>query len=141
MNKHKQMLEILKDTKDYYAADPENRRSIDKDGQCQYTWGETHCAVGRYLKPEYQKENWKCNNESVNELCGGSDDGWDIDWALRDEVHGLDADFWTALQDFHDTRYNWIITNPSERETGLSNTGKRLYVGIQDKIAEGGYDG
>ena len=135
------MLEILKDTRDYYAADPDNRRSIDKDGQCQYTWGDTHCAVGRYLKPEYQVENWENNNESVNELCDDSPEGWDIDWVLRDEVHGLDADFWRDLQDFHDSRHNWITTKPSEREDGLSDTGKGHYVGMQDRIAEGKYDG
>ena len=141
MNKQQQMLEILKDTRDYYAADPDNRRSIDKDGQCQYTWGDTHCAVGRYLKPEYQVENWENNNESVNELCDDSPEGWDIDWVLRDEVHGLDADFWRDLQDFHDSRHNWITTKPSEREDGLSDTGKGHYVGMQDRIAEGKYDG
>ena len=140
MNKQKQMLEILKDTRDYYAADPDNNRSISEDGSCMYTWGNTHCAVGRYLKEEYQTENWENNDESVNELCSDSPEDWNIDWALRDEVHGLDADFWKDLQDFHDSRHNWIITRLSEREIGLSDTGKGHYVGMQDKIAEGKYD-
>jgi hypothetical protein len=113
----------------------------DKDGNCQYTWGYTHCAVGRYLKPEYQREDWSSNNESVNELCQDSPNGWDIDWVLRDEVRGLDADFWKDLQDFHDSRHNWITTKPSEREEGLSDTGKGHYVGMQDRIVEGRYDG
>ena len=54
MNKKERMKQILKDTINYYDEDPDNRRSIDKDGNCNYTWGDTHCAVGRYLKPEYQ---------------------------------------------------------------------------------------
>ena len=141
MNKQKKMLEILKDTRDYYDADPDNRRSISEDGECMYTWGDTHCAIGRYLKEEYEKENWSSNNESVNELCEDSTEGWDIDWALREEVHGLDPDFWRDLQDFHDSRHNWITTKPSEREEGLSDTGKGHYVGMQDRIVEGRYDG
>ena len=106
MNNQKQMLEILKDTRDYYAADPDNRRSITKDGECQYTWGNTHCAVGRYLREEYQVDNWQCNSESVNQLCEVSPNEWNIDWVLRDEVHGIDPDFWKDLQDFHDSRYD-----------------------------------
>ena len=140
MNKHNQMLEILKDTKDYYAADPHNNRSISEDGSCMYTLGNTHCAVGRYLKEEYQTEDWSSNDESVNDLCEDSLEEWSIDWALREEVHGLNPDFWRDLQDFHDSRHNWIITKLSEREVGLSDTGKGHYVGIQDKIAEGKYD-
>jgi len=148
MNKHKLMLDILKDTRDYYAVDPDNRRSIDKDGSCQYTWGKTHCAVGRYLKPEYQREDWSSNNDSVIELCEDSAEGLDIDWALRDDVCGLDADFWRDLQDFHDSRHNWIFKDTffppdteNEPPVGLSDTGKGHYVGMQDKIAEGRYDG
>ena len=144
MNKQKLMLDILKDTRDYYAADPDNRRSITKDGACQYTWGNTHCAVGRYLREEYQVDNWQCNSESVNQLCEVSPNEWNIDWVLRDEVHGIDPDFWKDLQDFHDGRQHWITTNHSDYVSGfqgLSDTGKGHYVGMQDKIAEGRYDG
>ena len=148
MNKHSQMLEILKDTRDYYAVDPDNRRSIDKDGNCQYTWGKTHCAVGRYMQEIFQQEDWEQNNDSVNELCEDSDEGWDIDWTLREEVHGLDPDFWKDLQDFHDSRHNWICKDTffppdteNEPPVGLSDTGKGHYVGMQDRIAEGRYDG
>ena len=104
MNKKQQMQDILKETVEYYAKDPVNRRSICEGGDCMYTWGENHCAVGRYLKPEYQREDWENNNDSVNELCEDSSDGWNIDWCLRDEAQGLDADFWSALQGFHDSR-------------------------------------
>ena len=141
MNKQQQMQDLLKDTVGYYSKDPANRRSVDKDGNCMYTWGNQHCAVGRYLKPEYQVENWINNNESVNQLCEDSPKGWDIDWCLRDDVQGLDPDFWRNLQDFHDSRHNWVITKPSEREVGISDEGKCEYATIQNKIAEGRYDG
>ena len=144
MNKQKLMLKILKDTRDYYAADPDNRRSVDKDGQCMYTWGKNHCAVGRYLKEEYQREDWGWNSDSVNELCEDSDEGFDIDWVLRDEVKGVNPRFWRDLQDFHDCRHNWVTTKHSDYVDGfqgISDEGKGHYVGIQDRIAEGVYDG
>ena len=140
MNKHKLMLDILKDTRDYYAEDTSNRRSISKDGECWYTWGENHCAVGRFLKEEYQVETWENNNESVNELCNASPGAWDIDWALRKEVQGLNPDFWRDLQDFHDDRQYWNAECSVESEIGLSDRGKQYYVGMEDNIVEGRYD-
>ena len=144
MNKRQQMQDILKDTVEYYAKDPANRRSTDKDGNCNYTWGQNHCAVGRYLKPEYQREDWESNNEAVNELCEDSSDGWNIDWCLRDEVKGLDADFWSVLQDMHDTIGHWEEWHEHKdglRKYGLTDRGKEAYVSTQDRIARGDYDG
>ena len=139
MNKQEQMLKILKDTRDHYAENPKDRRCIDKDGNCNYTWGDNHCAVGRYLKPEYQREAWNCNNDSVNQLCeekasvNDEPHKWNIDWAVREEVHGICPNFWMRLQDFHDNRHCWS-------EDGISNTGKEEYVQIEDRIARGLYD-
>ena len=144
MNKQQQMQDILKETVEYYREDPANRRCLTDDGECMYTWGKTHCAVGRYLKPENQREDWNLNNDSVNELCERSDEGYNIDWALRDEVQGLDSDFWPSLQDMHDTTSYWEEWNRDEdglREYGLTDRGKEAYVELQDKIAEGRYDG
>ena len=143
-NNQERMKQILQDTRDHYAADPDNRRSIDEDGNCNYTWGKQHCAIGRYLKPEYQREDWIDNNMSVHELMGGSDDGCNIDWCLRDEAHGLDADFWTVLQDFHDARSNWIDEsdiNIDDEPIGLSRIGKENNRTIEKKINMGDYDG
>ena len=144
MNRQQQMQDILKDTVDYYNEDPANRRCITDDGECMYTWGDNHCAVGRYLKEEHQDETWACNNESVNELCESSDEGYNIDWVLRDDVHGLDAHFWAALQDMHDTAGHWeewSRENDGARKYGLTDRGKEAYVELQDKIAKGIYDG
>ena len=138
------MQDILKDTVDYYRVDPVNRRCLDGDGNCMYTWGDNHCAVGRYLKPEYQREDWESNNESVNELCEDSSDGWNIDWCLRDEAHGLDADFWRSLQDFHDSHSCWITKedyNKDDEPIGLSRIGKENYRTIERKINMGNYNG
>ena len=143
MNKQQQMKDILKDTIDYYAEDPDNRRSIDKDGNCNYTWGDTHCAIGRYLKPEYQREDWVDNNMSVNELTAYTDDRSSIDWCLRDDVQGLDVNFWKNIQDFHDTHSCWITKNDYNKDDepiGLSRIGKDNYRIIEKKINMGDYD-
>ena len=144
MNKQQQMQDILKETVEYYREDPANRRCLTDDGNCMYTWGKTHCAVGRYLKPEHQREDWNLNNDSVNELRERSDEGYSIDWALRDEVQGLDADFWTLLQEIHDTTSYWEEWSRDEdglRKYGFTDRGKEAYVELQDKIADGDYDG
>ena len=151
MNKQQQMKQILKETIDYYAEDPDNRRSIDEDGNCRYTLdniagGVTHCAIGRYLKEEYQREDWTENDMSVHELLQGADDGeCNIDWCLRKEVHGLDADFWKNLQDFHDSHSCWVTEECCEHviddeSIGLSRIGKDNYRVIEKKINMGDYD-
>ena len=143
MNKKDRMKQILKETVDFYAKDPDSRRSITADGDCMYTWGNTHCAVGRYLKPENQREDWYENGNSVNELMEGSDDGCNIDWCLRDDVKGLDADFWRNLQDFHDSHSCWITEedyNKDEEPIGLSRIGKDNYRTIEKRINMGDYD-
>lgn len=136
------MLKILKDTRDYYAEDPVNRRSVDKDGNCNYTWGDNHCAVGRYLKTKYQHDHWTSNNDSIKQLM--EEDTFagfsNIDWALREEVQGLDTDFWTNLQVFHDNRHNWELKN-MVIDQGLSIQGKESYNKIQTEITGGSYDG
>jgi len=146
MSKQQQMQDILKETVDYYNEDPVNRRSVTKDGDCMYTWGKNHCAVGRFLKEEYQDETWDGNNESVNELCEHNENygGFDIDWCLIDRAQGLDVDFWTRLQNIHDTIGYWEEWHEHEdgrRKYGLTDRGKEEYVRFQDKIAEGVYDG
>ena len=146
MSKQEQMKEILKDTIDYYAKDPDGRRSITDDGDCMYTWGNKHCAIGRYLKEEYQDEAWEENNQSVNQLMLNADDGeWNIDWCLRDDVQGIDVNFWKNLQDFHDTHYCWITEEDynhvmDDEPIGLSRAGKDNYRVIEKKINMGDYD-
>ena len=139
MNKQQQMQDILRDTVDYYREDPVNRRSVDKDGNCKYTWGNQHCAVGRYLKSEYQKENWIENDMSVYELSEYSGD-FSIDQFLVDKAHGLDLQFWRDLQDIHDIVGYWEEYDEHEdgrRKYGLTDRGKEVYVAMQDKISRG----
>ena len=130
------MLKILKDTRDYYSKDPANRRSMSEDGQCMYTWGDNHCAVGRYLEPEHQHESWDWNNDSITDICEAGE-SYDIDWVLREDVQGLDIRFWKDLQSFHDLACHWVEWDKGEdgvRFYGLTDIGKEEYVKIEDKI-------
>ena len=146
MNKQQQMQDILKDTIDYYEKDPSKRRCLTDDGDCMYTWGNKHCAVGRFLRKEYQDETWDGNNKSANELAQEeerSNDEYNIDWCLVENVHGLDVNFWSRLQDIHDIVGNWEEWHEHRdgvRKYGLTDRGKEEYVKFQDKIAEGVYD-
>ena len=143
MNKQQQMQDILKETVEYYAKDPAGRRCLTDDGECMYTWGDNHCAIGRYLKEEYKTETWDCNNESVNELCEHNPDDYSVDWVLREDVQGLDSNFWAVLQDMHDTTSYWEEWSRDEdglRKHGLTVRGFVVFVGLQDIIAAGGYD-
>ena len=142
MNKQQQMQGILKDTVDYYREDPANRRSVTDDGDCMYTWGKKHCAIGRFLKEEYQDETWVDNNMSAWELSEYSGN-MTIDQFLVDKVHGLDLDFWRDLQDMHDTVGYWEEWHEHKdgvRDYKLTDLGKEAYVRFQDKIAGGEYD-
>ena len=134
------MLKILKDTRDYYSKDPANRRSMSEDGQCMYTWGDNHCAVGRYLEPEHQHESWDWNNDSITDICEAGE-SYNIDWVLRDDVHGLDSEFWRDLQSFHDDENNWLRwIDDDVRIHELTDSGKAEYVTIEDKILDDFYE-
>ena len=125
MNKEQKqdmMLDILEDTVTFYGEDPKERRCITYEGDCQYTWGDNHCAIGRYLKPKYQIETWRDNGESVRGLMDCSEDFSEIDWCLKDEVHGVDVEFWIDLQILHDSRLNWDY-----KDSGLSTHGQEQY--------------
>ena len=139
MNKQQQMQDILKDTVDYYREDPRGRRAVDKNGDCQYTTEDgRHCAIGRYMRPEFLDFEWKENHGiGINGLSSY------VDYYLKHEVRGLDMDFWRDLQDIHDTVGNWYrgALKDVPVNGGLSDDGKTRYVGMQDKIARGEYDG
>ena len=66
------MKDILKDTIEYYSEEP---RAMDASGSCQYTDNNgNHCAVGRYMRPEFQTIDFYANNGvSVSSLAADVD--------------------------------------------------------------------
>ena len=85
------MQDILEDTIGFYSESP---RAMDKSGSCQYTDEVgNHCAVGRYMRPEFQTTEFYANNGvSVGSLAA------DVDTYLDSKVIGLTEKFWSALQ-------------------------------------------
>ena len=122
------MQDILEDTIEYYSDDPTDRRAA-LDGDCVYTDADgRHCAIGRYMKPEFQTTEFYANSGiSVNSMSAR------IDVYLVSKVLGLSENFWQALQELHDNDSNW------GEDTGLSAHGKYMYNSLKNNIDAGGY--
>ena len=122
------MQDILQDTIEHFSNNP---RAMDKSGSCQYTDEVgNHCAVGRYLKPEFQTIEFFANDGvSVGSLTQ------DVDHYLRSNVLGLTEKFWSDLQDIHDDSNNW-----GEYGEGLTGLGVLRCDRMKDRIKEGELD-
>ena len=121
------MQDILDDTIEYYSESP---RAIDKSGSCQYTDEVgNHCAIGRYMREEFQTVEFYANNgTSVGSLAA------DVDTYLKSHVLGLPEKFWSALQDIHDNDQNW-----GEYDEGITSVGEVRHTRMKDKIEAGEY--
>ena len=122
--------EILKETKEFYEADPNGRRALN-GGACMYKSAETGsmCAVGRKLLdiPTFIAEiqlvtgNPSCATFSLAEIA---DNNWEkiggLDQFLEEECRGLPFGFWVDLQEFHDNYDYW-------GSNGLTLTGQAEY--------------
>jgi len=128
MDKQQQMQDILEDTIEYYSDDPTETRAS-YDGDCVYTDSDgRHCAVGRYMREEFQTTEFYANQgQSVKSLAA------DIDTYLDSKVIGLAENFWQSLQELHDNDTNW------NDDAGLSEHGKNMYNSLKNKIDAGGY--
>ena len=128
MSKQQQMKDILEDTIEYYSESP---RAMDLSGSCQYTDDNgNHCAVGRYMREEFQTTEFYANcGVSVGSLAA------DVDTYLKSNVLGLTEKFWSALQDVHDSSNNW-----GEYDEGLTAVGEVRCNSMKSRIEAGGYD-
>lgn len=100
-NKNMTKLEILKDTYEFYTADPNGRRAFRKETGCVYkTPDNKKCAFGRFIK-----------NELIDSIPAGSVSTvaqyGPLDFYLKDEYKGHGARFWGDVQDLHDNAFNW----------------------------------
>ena len=122
------MQDILQDTIHHYSDFP---RAMDKSGSCQYTDEVgNHCAVGRYMKEEFQTTEFFANDGvSVGSLTQ------QVDYYLDSKVLGLAEKFWSDLQDVHDDNNNW-----GEYDEGLTDVGKVRCGKMKKRIEAGGYD-
>lgn len=112
-------LEILQETKDYYAADPSRRGVKIDDGvaSCVYKNDQgCMCAVGRCLTGEAFKKVGIIANSAITTLIRlGS-----VDDLLRPECRGHSVGFWRMLQKFHDYNANWD-------DKGITTFGQDIY--------------
>jgi hypothetical protein len=121
--------EILKETIEFYGADPINRRSVVRNEAgtilgCLYNGPNgTHCGVGRCLKPEIlQKIGFDTisgtdNKSTVSTLMDNYSN------IFKEEYSGHDLFFWHHIQSLHDSDINW-------NTKGLTETGKTRVQGI-----------
>ena len=99
---------VILETIEAYA-DPTNRAMYphnagENEGTCQYrTLEGKMCAVGRCMTEDALEEYGKCSR-SIDGLAFGAGG---VDNLLREEYHGHSVEFWSRLQELHDTDYFW----------------------------------
>ena len=99
----KTIREIVSETIEYIKSTPK-AYDAEKD-QCLYTKmvddKKCHCAVGRCLLEDFQREDWEHNRlgiQSFTKVCPVMA----LDSILKEDYRGYDHEFWEHLQDFHD---------------------------------------
>jgi hypothetical protein len=108
-------LELLEDTVKYYSEDTRRRAIVKKESgitECWYTTDDgKHCAVGRWLQPNYQNTDWIDNEGcSADDLINGTSaayDRYEIDELFVEEVRNIPDWFWMDLQQLHDDDVFW----------------------------------
>jgi hypothetical protein len=95
--------EIIKETVEFYWADPKRRAVTDLG--CEYlTLDGRMCAVGRCLTPQHAKraQGLMCGVDQLPDLLKAT-----LDEMLQPEYRGHSVDFWTHLQALHDGPQVW----------------------------------
>ena len=109
--------EIIKQTAEYYAENPLERRSLD-GYSCVYnnTTGKK-CAFAFWCKDpttliEKESADWQIDKFGIG--------------ILKDEAQIEDKEFWNDVQEFHDYSLNWTAK-------GLSDSGESTYKILLEK--------
>lgn len=134
--------DVIKETAEFYGADPKGRRSISpaKDlqgnpGHCMYVGpGGRRCAFARCVAPGQEAE--LAMHEGSPARCALSG-GCASEYAIRlapEYEHLVTAYFWDELQTLHDTAGFWDL-----EKGGLSHAGQR-YVDNQIRRWTGAED-
>ena len=107
--------EIIEDTVRFYEEDPSRRATI--AWRCVYlTEDGRRCAVGRYMLPGCPAESSQAGFLTLLEDYAESD-------AMRPEAVGHAAEFWVALQNYHDFAAWWVdVKERKKAVTYLWNT-------------------
>jgi hypothetical protein len=108
--------QILKETLEYYHADPSSR-AVNKTGGCEYLTDDGRmCAFGRCEIQALHAPSFDSFNK-LNERVEGRFHGEnDMNETLKGEYRGHSMNFWSSIQHFHDSPRYW-------NETGVSVCG------------------
>jgi hypothetical protein len=119
---------IISEFEKTYVKDPSRRTArsfcsaytlIDKNGDT------SHCAIGRYLKPELQSMEWKYNGDGISYIMRVEELD-NIDSILKEEYHNIPMQFWTDMQSLHDNNSFWTAA-------GLNDRGQELLDHMKEK--------
>ena len=108
-------LELLEDTVKYYSENTRRRAVVKKESgatECMYTTDDgQHCAVGRWLQPNYQNTDWLdnegCSADDLLKGCSVNDYRYEVDDLFVEGVRHIPAWFWMDLQQLHDNDVFW----------------------------------
>jgi len=108
-------LELLEDTVKYYSEDTSRRAVVKlKSGatECMYTTDDgQHCAVGRWLQPNYQNTDWLdnegCSADDLLKGCSVNDYRYEVDDLFVEGVRHIPAWFWINHVLLHDNDVFW----------------------------------
>jgi len=118
-------IDIIEDTLKFYSVNPLERRSITLAGTCLYSNNGKKCAVGRYMKIDFNN-NYHLNVESISSLL----ESYEIDRLLDDKVsHIKNIHFWSDLQLLHDISSHWS-------DTGITEDGIEYYEYLKDRYKD-----
>lgn len=121
--------EIIEETIEEYS-DPNNRALYFKQGgpqdaTCRYITSDgKKCAVGRCLTKEGLNRVRKCSRK-VKAVFGIHYDNY-----LKEQYRGHSLDFWTKLQDLHDTHQYWSEEGITEK--GVKFVEEKFRIKLKD---------
>jgi hypothetical protein len=122
----KTIREIVSETIEYIKSTPK-AYDVEK-GQCLYTKmvddKKCHCAVGRCLLEDFQREDWEHNDSGIQSFTKEYP-VMKLNSILKEEYRGHDHQFWEDLQDLHDDVDNLYF---EENEQGGRDLTKKGHV-------------
>jgi len=130
---HKLMNEIVTNTVDWYSNNPRALADdlMERGDYCRYlTTDKNRCSFARYINDENIE---RIHDEYEGMIAGDVLHVEGNDSILKSSVRGLSWDFWSDLQQFHDSGLNWL-------EGGLSGDGVDVVKSFRQDIAGGEYD-
>lgn len=107
--------EMLLDTIQYYASDPNRRAAGEHLASCKFYDKKTgnRCAVGRYMNLDDYEESWEVSGWEDLARAG----------AIPPDVLALGTGFLEALQCLHDEDIYWLSSTLGEDVPGLNDSG------------------